>query len=72
MRRDDESDLQRVPKNVLFSVFAGHWRSRTGQQVYCTAFRPLEEPFRAWAEELEQVSVAECLRYAMTKLAKTE
>ena len=73
MRRDSESGVQRVPDNVLFSVYAGNWHScSTGQEVYCRPFRPLVQPFRAWAEELEDSSVRNCIRHAMRKLAQTE
>jgi hypothetical protein len=70
MRRDSEKGVQRVPENVLFSVFAGNWRSgRTGQQVYCRPFRPLADPFRMWAEDLDLVSVSSCVREALKKLS---
>ncbi len=71
MRRDDESALQRVPPNVLFSVFVSNLVAPGGQRVYCSPFRLLNPPFRRWAEELEQVSIQECVGYAMTKLAKS-
>lgn len=70
MRRDDELGFQHVPQTVLFSVFAGNWLSARGQQVYCSHFRSLNEPFRQWAEDLEFASVTNCVRHAIAKLAK--
>ena len=70
MRRDSESGVQHVPENVLFSVFAGNWQScRTGQQVYCRPFRPLRDPFLLWAEDLDLVSMRECVGEALAKLS---
>jgi hypothetical protein len=70
MRRDSETGIQGVPENILFSVFAGNWRSgHTGQQVYCRPFRPLADPFRMWAEHLDLVSVSSCVREALKKLS---
>jgi hypothetical protein len=70
MRRDAESNLQRIPENVLFSIFAGNWHScSTGQEVYCRPFRPLVEPFRTWADDLEAVSVSGCVGEALKKLS---
>lgn len=70
MRRDAESNLQRIPENVLFSIFAGNWHScSTGQGVYCRPFRPLVEPLRTWADELEVVSVSGCVGEALKKLS---
>ena len=69
MRRDAEANLQRIPENVLFSIFGGNWRScTTGQEVYCRPFRPLVEPFRTWADDLELVSVRDCVGKAVKKL----
>jgi hypothetical protein len=70
MRRDAESNLQQIPENVLFSIFAGNWHScSTGQEVYCRPFRALVEPFRTWADELEVVSVSGCVGEALKKLS---
>lgn len=70
MRRDSELNLQRIPENVLFSIFAGNWHScSTGQEVYCRPFRPLIDPFQTWADELEALSVRGCLGEALKKLA---
>jgi hypothetical protein len=73
MRRDAEANLRRIPESVLFSIFAGNWRScATGQEVYCRPFRALVEPFQTWADDLELVSVRDCTGEAVKRLSSPD
>jgi hypothetical protein len=52
IQRDAEKGIHRVPEGFLFSIYATGWTSTGGQQLYCSALKPVSQPFSTWMEEL--------------------
>jgi hypothetical protein len=52
IQRDEEKGIHRVPDGFLFSIYASGWTSTGGQQLYCSALKPVSQPFSTWMEEL--------------------